>query len=105
MMITTAYLNQLFAIIIYQSGLLIVWKVDSLKLHPIPLHQHRLHSTITHCTMLHPIAMARDSLEMGRAKGGSVLDAFSWQNKSAISMAKSVVDPICCFCVNGDGML
>lgn len=75
------------------------------KLHPLPLHQHRLRSSISHCLMLHPSAMTREHSSSSRLKGsGSVLDAYSWQNKSAILLAQSISDPICCFCITIDGM-
>ena len=87
-----------------QSGLLVVWKVEELgKLHPTPLHQHRLHSPIRHCAMLHPIAMAKKSSVKG--KGVSVLDSYTWKNKGAAITAETVSDPISCFCITQEGKL
>ena len=79
------------------------------NLHPVPLHQHRLRSSITHCLMLHPNAMVAgepSGSESKKVKGGkgSGMDAYNWQNKSAILLAQSISDPISCFCVTGDGM-
>ena len=83
-----------------QSGLLVVWKVDSHgQLHPVPLHQHRLHAPLTHCEMLHPI-----SAESTKG-GGSVLENFTWERKSAALMAMSIQDPIACFCATIDGTI
>ena len=80
-----------------QSGLLVVWKVDVHgQLHPVPLHQHRLHAPLTHCEMLHPISTES-------TKGGSVLENFTWERKSAALMAMSIQDPIACFCATIDG--
>ena len=85
-----------------QSGLLVVWKVDSHgQLHPVPLHQHRMHAPLTHCEMLHPVSTEISAT----TKGGSVLEAFTWERKSAALMAMSVQDPIACFCASVDGMI
>ena len=69
------------------------------QLHPVPLHQHRLHSPLTHCEMLHPISTE----SMASSKGGSVLENFTWERKSAALMAMSIQDPIACFCASTDG--
>lgn len=81
-----------------QSGLLSVWSIDSQgQLHPAPIHQHRLHSPVTHCAMLHPYT------DTNTTSSGSVLDSFSWQKKSAAHLAQSVQDPIACFIATEDG--
>lgn len=89
-------------IIYTQTGLLVVWKVDQQgKIHPSPLHQHRLHSTISHCVMWVPSTQQGTSLK----SKGSVLDAYSWQNRSAIMMAQNISDPIACFAITGEGII
>ncbi len=91
-------LNILFCEIIngmlIQSGLLAVWNVDPQgKIHPVPIHQHRLQSTIVDCVMLHPLATPTIG------KRGSVLDAYTWQRKGAAQIAESTQDPIACFII------
>ncbi len=82
-----------------------IWKVDAKgKLHPTPLHQHRLSSGISHIVMLHPLAMANgSSSNMAKKTSSSVLDAYSWQSKSAAMLAQTITDPISCFCTTGEG--
>ena len=84
-----------------------VWKVDVMgKLHPLPLHQHRLRSPISHCLMLHPSALTQERSDSSRIKGsGSTLDAYTWQNKTAILLAQTISDPICSFCITTDGIV
>jgi len=81
-----------------QSGLIAVWVVDPRgEMQPAPIHQHRLQSGIAECVMLQPLSRI--------ATRGSVLDTFSWQNKSSSRIAEKIQDPISCFCVTHDGRL
>ena len=81
-----------------QSGLLAVWKVESTgQIQPVPMHQHRLLSLVTHLEMLHPLA------EVNSSRVRSVLDTFSWQRKNAAHLAETVKDPIACFFVTQEG--
>ena len=62
-----------------QSGLMVVWKVDAVgKLNPLPLHQHRLQSSVSHSVMVHPNAIAKELSDASKGRG-SVLDTFSWR--------------------------
>ena len=77
-----------------------MWKVDTRgKLHPTPLYQHRLDVGITHCVMLHSNTKSKTLADIGRETRQSVLDAYTWKNKSA----PVVADPISCFCATSEG--